>query len=185
MSRHWFVSRPVLMLAAATGFSAVLLSGAGQAATDTVYTYSTPQNGFFSIDRMAMMPTDDVAAGDFLIETGNGQGLRADGHCFNAAVNLPNGSSVVNMTVWYSSVAEGDPQFFLLRQRLSDGLTQTVAQAGPTEDSGLRKSVIANPNPNLKVTENQRFSYGFRACLSQLDKFYAARIQYTYTNAGD
>jgi len=185
MSRHWFVSRPVLMLAAATGFSALLLSSAGQAATDTIYSYSTPRNGYFSIDRMAMMPTDDVGAADFLIETGNGQGLRADNHCFNAAVNLPNGATVVNMAVWYSSSGEGDPQFFLLRQRLSDGLTQVVAMAGPADDSNLRKLVVATPALKFKVIDNERNSYGFRACLSQLDRFYAARLFYTFTEAGD
>jgi hypothetical protein len=174
------------MFAAVSGVAALLLSGAAQAITDTVFKYSTPKNGNFTIDRMAMTPADENAAANFSIETGNGQGLRATGpQCFNAAVNLPQGATIVRMTVWYSSVAEGDPDFFVLRQRLTDGQTDTVITSTGADDSGQRKTLNADANATFATVDNVRYSYGFGACLAQLDKFYAARILYTYTNAGD
>ena len=186
MSRLWFKSRPAVMFAAASGLAVLLLTGAAQAVTDTVFKYSTPKNGNFTIDRMAMTPADTDAADNFTIETGTGQGLRANGpQCFNAAVNLPQGATIVRMTVWYSSVAEGDPNFFVLRQRLTDGQTDTVIASTGADDSGLRKTLNADADPNYTAVDNVRYSYGFGACLAQLDKFYAARILYTYINAGD
>ena len=186
MLRLWFISRPVLMFAAAGGFAALLLGGAAQAVTDTVFRYSTPKNGYFTIDRMAMTPADTDAADNFSIETGNGQGLRANGpQCFNSGVNLPQHATIVKMTVWYSSVAEGDPDFFVLRQRLTDGQTDVVIMSTGADDSGQRKTLNANADVNFTDVDNVRYSYAFGACLAQLDKLYAARIHYTYGNAGD
>jgi hypothetical protein len=174
-------------LFAAGGFVAALfIAGAAHAVTDTIFRYSTPHNGYFSIDRMAMTPVDTDAAQNFSIEIGNGQGLRATGpQCFNSAVNLPQHAAIVKMTVWYSSVAEGDPDFFVLRQRLTDGHTDVVIMSTGADDSGQRKTLNANADMNFADVDNAHYSYGFGACLAQLDKLYAARIQYTYNTAGD
>lgn len=170
----------------AGGLTAMLLTAAAYAVTSDVFQYSTPQTGYFSIDRMAMTPTDDPAAADFTIDITSGEGLSTGvTHCFNSGVNLPEGATIVRMTVWYSSVAESNPAFSILRQKLVDGQTDVVAFKNGNDDSGLRKTLTANANVSFAAVDNTRFSYGFRACIGQLDAFYAARIQYTYTNAGD
>jgi hypothetical protein len=172
----------------AGGFlSALFLAGAAYAVTDTAFNYSTPKNGYFTIDRMAMAPTDDVAAASFSIKTGSGEGLADTGatRCFNSAVNLPHGATIVRLHVWFSSVAEADPEFSVLRQRLTDGLTHVVANIQTADDSGDRKVASANANASFAAVSNAQYSYGFRACIGQLDAFYAARILYTYTSAGD
>src|SRR5688572_10772986 len=124
----------------AGGFlSALFLAGAAYAITDTAFTYSTPKNGYYTIDRMAMTPTNDNAAESFSIQTGTGEGLTpgtTHPHCFNAAVNLPHGATIVRMHVWFSSVPEADPEFSVLRQRLTDGQTVVVASIQTADDSG-------------------------------------------------
>jgi hypothetical protein len=170
----------------AGGFlSALFLAGVAYAVTDTAFTYSTPKNGYFTIDRMAMTPPTNTAA--FTIETGTGEGLAGTNvtRCFNAAVNLPQGATIVRMHVWFSSVAESDPEFSLLRQRLTDGQTVVVAHVQTADDSGDRKVASSNADASFAAVNNTQYSYGLAACIGQLDAFYAARILYTYTSAGD
>ncbi len=173
----------------AGGFLAALfLAGAAYAITETAFTYSTPRNGYFTIDRMAMTPTNDNAADSFSIQTGTGEGLTpgtTHPHCFNAAVNLPHGATIVRMQVWFSSASESNPDFSILRQRLTDGQTDVVATVATLEDGAVRKLASANANASFAAVSNAQYSYGFAACIGQLDAFYAARILYTYTSAGD
>ena len=170
----------------AGGFlSALFLAGAAYAITSTDFTYSTPQNGYYTIDRMAMTPPNDAAS--FSIQTGSGQGLAGTNvtRCFNGAVNLPQGATIVRMHVWFSSVAESDPEFLVLRQRLTDGQTDVVINVQTADDSGDRKVANANADAGFAAVNNTQYSYGFAACIGQLDAFYAARILYRYTSAGD
>lgn len=170
----------------AGGFlSALFLGGAAYAITDTAFTYSTPRNGYFTIDRMAMTPPNDDAT--FSIETGSGEGLAGTNttRCFNAAVNLPQGATIVRIHVWYSSSGESDPEFLVLRQTLTDGQTDIVANIQTADNSGDRKVATANADAAFAAVSNTDYSYGFAACIGQLDAFYAARILYKYSNAGD
>jgi len=134
---------------------------------------------------MAMTPSSGTAS--FSIDTSSGEGLDGTNvtHCFNGAVNLPEGATIVRMHVWFSSVAESDPEFSVLRQRLGDGQTDVVANAQTSDDSGDRKVASANANAGFAAVNNAQYSYGFAACIGQLDAFYAARITYRYTSAGD
>ena len=51
------------------------------------------------------------------------------------------------------------------------------------DDTGIRKSAIAVP-PSHKFN-NAVYAYGLDVCISPDDVFFAARISYTYTSAGD
>lgn len=172
------------MITAAGIATALALSGSAQALTDKVFRYSSPQTGFYTIDRMAMVPDHDGAV--YLTEWSGGLTTKGDAlTCFNAGVNLPQHATITDVTVSYRSGTHYNPHFYLQRHKFSDGAAHTMAFAVPLDDSSTLKAGSLTLVPDLIVIDNRFYSYGFGVCLGADDAFYAARIRYTYETAGD
>src|SRR5690348_16507875 len=82
----------------------IVLGGAAHAVTDTIFKYTNPRTGFFTIDPMALSADTDGRTYTTDYQNGNISGAG----CFNTGVNLPNGATVTALTVWIASGAGND-----------------------------------------------------------------------------
>ena len=181
-----FSSRHSATIAAGSLVAIVSATAVAQAATDTIYKYSTPKIGNFSINPFAMSPTEDgvdystqfIAGGFIRLSSGTG--------CFSTGVNLPNGATMTRLTTFWTSGAGPKPGYTILRHTLSDGATVIVATGNVNDDTGTRKPFSANIDATAALVNNNQHSYTFVICMGGLnDAFHGARVSYTYTSAGD
>jgi hypothetical protein len=175
------------LIIAATSLAIVAaVSPAAQAATDTIYKYTTPKTGYFAISPLAMA-ADSEGADFFANFSGGSIKLNANSNtCFMTGVNLPNGATITGVAVFYSSGGSFSPNFQMLQHKLSDGTLTTIANESLTDNTGSRKSkALTLQTPDVKVN-NLANVYSFATCLGQpSNTFFGARIVYTYDNAGD
>jgi hypothetical protein len=159
--------------------------GTAQAANDTVYKYSTPKTGYFTIDHTTMVPTASGVnyAGSFA------DSLRltaASGTCFGAGVHLPHGAKITAVSVAYRSGNGEDPTAYVISRRFSNGAIALIALTEIVDNSDTRKIAHLATDPAVATVNNAVFSYTFAFCLSTTDNYFdIARITYTYQNAGD
>ena len=153
--------------------------------TDTVFRYSTPKTGDYTIAHMAMIPDGtDTADKGYLVT--HGEGLTVDqSACFNSGVNLPQNSTITAVTVYYASGNTSDVFAQVRRNRLSDGAPQVIASLLFTNNTETRTAGNITVDATKAVVKNNTFLYAFGLCLGAGDVFYAARISYQYDNAGD
>ena len=181
--------RRAIVLTATAVITPAVLHGAARATTDTVFRYSSPRVGHYSIHRLGMSPTDSSTT-YFSTATANSDGLATTGGtsgCFAAHVHLPQAATITNVMIWYkSSNAASSPQTILYRHRLSTDLDEQVAAVTFTDQSNMRKATNLAPNAGLEVIDNARYMYALMFCVNgSTASFYGARIDYTYTTAGD
>ena len=179
----YFTSRRAAIVAAVGLLAALSFSGVAQAITDTVFRYSTPKTGFYSIYHHALNPLNHFDAVAYLRDFNSGLfNIGTERICFGTGVNLPHAATLSAVTVFYKSGGSGNPDFYFGATRLSTGVT-TLFTRRPADDTGTLKSVNIPVDP-LVISNNQN-SYAFEACINPNDAFYSARITYTYNNAGD
>jgi hypothetical protein len=186
-------SRSAAMISASILAAAAIL-GAAQAATDTIFRYSTPRTGYFGIHSMALSPQGDGSLDYRSPWETEGLTVRPmnDG-CFSAGVHLPHGATITQLRVFYKSDPLDDvggpdgtvPTAYLLRREFSTNASQRVGfDALP--DSATPTSYVVSLNDARTTVNNTRYSYGFGICLENSgDTFHSARITYRYDNAGD
>jgi hypothetical protein len=160
------------------------LSGGALAITDSVFKYTNPKTGYYGIDHMAMAPDGTSSANDYGMDWGNGL-QAATGNCFNTAVNLPNGATITNVTVWYEGGTDAVLTVQLHRHKFIDGTSELVGTNSLTDTTSTRTSGNVPVAATIAVINNQQYSYGFGICVHSTSFFYAARIRYQYSNAGD
>jgi hypothetical protein len=157
--------------------------GSAGAVTDIIFKYKTPKTGYFTVGPMSLIPDSAGATGDYVSNyaagTFTGQG------CFNTGVNLPNGATITKIAVSYKSGVAHDIDVLMSRFPVAGGVPQAVAQQTIVDNKDLRKMVALTPVAANAVVNNLSFAYGIAFCLGTGDTFYAARILYTYDNAGD
>ena len=100
-------------------------------------------------------------------------------------MNLPNGSRITQLAVWYSSPAGSDPYVYLHRTRLSDGATGPLIPTGELfDDTDTRKLAVIPLIGGSSLVSNTGFAYAFGFCPGTGGAFGGARIAYAYNNAG-
>jgi hypothetical protein len=163
------------------------VAGTAQAVTDTVFKYSAPKNGFFTIDHTAMTPLASGSSYTSSFDTG----LRLTtngGPCFAAGVHLPNGAKITGVAVTYRSGVGEDPGGLLFSRKFSDGTATPIAVKEIVDDSDVRKVAHLGmlATPSQATVNNAQYSYTFGFCLETTDNFFdMARIAYTFQHAGD
>jgi hypothetical protein len=181
-----FASRRALTIAGSL-LAIVSIAAIAQAATDTIYRYSTPRTGVFQLSALAMTPTDKNV--DYEIEAPGGRVRMLSGSgCFTGGVNLPNGATITSVAgIIASGGGAGHPGFVFMRHTTSDGDLVAIAMLEEIfDDSGARKIFKAAVSEDAKAVNNNLYSYGFVVCLpGTADYFYGAKIGYTFTHAGD
>lgn len=173
--------------ASAAIVGALLVSGTAQAVTDTVFQYSAAKTGYYSISPMSLAFAGDGGNADkaFFIQT-NSVVRPTYGGCFLTGVNLPQGAVIKQLSVWFDTGAS--PNFIpsLTRLNFATGSLDLLAIANVGSNTPARKQInLAVTNASFGTVDNATYSYGFQVCIGPNDAFYAARIMYTFTNAGD
>lgn len=178
-------SRNAAMISASIVVAAAIL-GVAQAATENIYRYSSPRTGYVAIDNTDLSP-DGTNSLEYFNEWD--VALRPDPNrqgCFNSGVHLPHGAVITQVRVFYSATAETEASFVTIQRKpFANGINEEVAGAD-LPDSADRTRVDVALVASRTTVNNGQFSYGFGVCLrNDTDSFYAARIRYTYENAGD
>jgi len=161
--------------------------GTDQAITDTIFSYSPPKTGYFGLSPMAFVPADSFVANNYSIVPID-KIIAPAGGCFNAPVNLPHGATITKFIAWYSANGSQTGQFRIFRSRVTDGVADTVAviDLNNVDSGGARNQVIRDPIASNATVNNALYVYGAYVCLGSGGiLFNAARLTYTYTQAGD
>jgi hypothetical protein len=160
------------------------------AVVSNAFRYSPAQFGYYSISALNLGPRDFQSATNYTIDFTEGSLATIGGGtaCFSTGVNLPNGAVVRRLVVWFASsdaVVNG-PTVRLNRYALSNGAIQSlVAPSQLVSDTGDRLAAAFNVSSSFATVNNATHAYGLGVCLNTGDGFYQARIDYTYTSAGD
>jgi hypothetical protein len=168
---------------------ALLLSGAANAITDTVFRYSTPQTGYLAIPANVFTPLDDST----LYNVQNRSQLRLDTDdfaCFVTPVNLPQGADMTDLTVWYQNHSAGLAVSLLRKTNLDifNGFKELARRILPRGDASVTQEAnrsIAGPDA---IVDNKDNHYWLEYCArnaAQDGVLNSVRITYTYKNAGD
>jgi hypothetical protein len=178
-----FLTRNIAVLAASAVALVLVIGGAAHAVTDTVFKYTNPRTGFFTIDPMALTPDPDFRTYTTSYNAGN---LTGTG-CFNTGVNLPNGATITALTVWFASGASSDPSFFFVRRDLTTGNPDTFVNGVSVHDDSTARKGHTFKIPNTAIAKvDGVHSYGFGVCFPDAtNSFLGARVAYTFTTAGD
>lgn len=179
-------SRRTLIVAAGSLAAIVSIAAVAQAATDTIYRYTTPKTGSFSISPLQLTPNSNTVA--YSVDFVDGGRIQGTG-CFTTGVHLPQGATMTGLTTFWSSTLGGGgtvgPSYTLIRSTLNNGVATVVASGTAPNNTGGRKHFNANINAGTGLVNNNQNFYTFEICMGASDTFYGARISYTYTTAGD
>lgn len=176
------LARKLSFGAAAVSICAALSSNA-HAITSDSFTYSATKVGYYSIS-----PSDLIHDGFSKSTEGHsnswfgGTFTSESNSCYNTGVNLPEGSTITALVVWYSGTSGGSVFSYLVRQSLSNGSTENLGSIGATVLLTRSYRLI---NTTKSVVSNGLYNYMLGVCLPPNGSFSGARITYTYTNAGD
>ena len=175
---------PIIMLLCGVLIGVTLL-GTSLAVTSSTFKYSKTQKGVLSLSAMDFS-IDGSTAGNWLNNWGastisNDDPLR----CFNAGVHLPQGAKVKKVTWFYTSGPNTNLFGSFLRQRPAAANSVFLASVNPANDAGLVRSASDNVPAARQKVNNKVFQYGLGACFFDDTEFHGARVNYTYTKAGD
>lgn len=180
--RSYLTLRNVAAAVSGALLLALALSGTAKAITDTIYKYSTPKTGFYTIHPAAFTPDQSTRSFDM----GWGLGVSSsDGNtCFNASINLPSGVTVTELDSWFKSTS-GAEAFWMARVPVGSTSFDYLANKTDTDTSATMKPVLVPVSQN-NVIDNHHYLYIVGFCVANAaDIFHGARITYTYANAGD
>lgn len=169
-------------IAMMAGVSALLMSTPSAFAIDSsAFNYTTPKTGYLSVSPMDFAPDGSSSAANPYFNSWFGNVLTGNG-CFNTGLNFPHGATVTSVRVWYS----GALFINFTQTELATGTTgPSLQQSFPTNGTTDRRtSILAFGTPALKI-DTLKYSYALGICVGPDDSFRGARMQYTYTNAGD
>jgi hypothetical protein len=157
------------------------------AVVSNAFTYSPVQYGYYPISALGMSPDSNDSADAYFTSYNDGTIISNGATCFNTGLNLPNGAVVRRLVVWYSSDggAGEEPNVRLRRYALSDGSHQDIVPTTDlTDNSDARVAIAFNVSSNA-IINNATHAYGLGVCLDDGGRFFEARVDYTFTSAGD
>ena len=155
----------------------VLTATEAGAVTSKSFKYPSPKTGYLQIPAVAMTFDGDNATPTFEVSWPNGS--LSGNSCFNAPVDLPQGSTIVALTYIHT----GPVGFQMFRTDMATGASNYLANFVATAAMTRTVESLTLPTP-VKVNNATTF-YGLGVCLDIGEIFHGARIKYTYTNAGD
>lgn len=168
-------------IAMMAGVSAFLMSAPSAFAIDSAaFNYTSPKTGYLSVSTLDFAPDGSSSAANSYFNSWFGNTLTGDG-CFNTGLNFPNGALVTSVRIWYSGAAFVN----FTQTELTTGTTApSLSQSFPTNGTGDRRTSILAFGTPVKI-DTLKYSYGLGICVGTSDSFRGARMQYSYTNAGD
>jgi hypothetical protein len=177
-------SYPRLAKGLAAGIvAAIVLSGVAYAITGNAFIYSRAKPGYFSIHPASLAPFNDTIS--YQSSSGPPAQVQANG-CLTTGVHLPDGAKITGLSVWYAANTVGGVGFSLFRDTPSNGTDAYLVFGSSDDASGNRVGKLFSISRALATVNNKAGSYGFGVCpVNNTQIFYGARINYTYTTAGD
>jgi hypothetical protein len=171
------------LIAATALLATVFLGGTAEAITDTVFKYSTVQTGYLTVPAAAFV--SESSADQFAQNGVTIQPATTNTLCMDAPVNLPEGAKMTTIGVWYATNG-GLMQVQMFRQNLSTGTNVTLARRVLADTAGSRAQANLAVTGAGQIIKNEAFSYDLNFCTqgATANKFYSARIRYTYSTAG-
>lgn len=164
---------------------ALSFGGLARAITDTVFHYSTPQTGYYSISPMALVPNSG-STGYSTTEQSIFTSPTGTYGCFVTGVNLPDRARIAELRTWAATDTDLGIQAILFRVQLSDGTSDALVNMISHNTSSTRFAMAAAVAADKAVVVNQRYNYAVEICLAGANTvLYSGRLTYTYTNAGD
>lgn len=165
---------------------ASVIGGTAIAVTGPNFTYSSVQTGFLSISPSAMSPANYWTAENYRIypEAWLESSEEPEG-CFVTGINLPQGSKILSVTTFFRSSSQSDLKVQLIRKNMQTRGTVRMVEQQYFENTAASVSRTTNVSSGVATINNSTFAYGFSVCLSGGTTFDSARINYTYTSAGD
>lgn len=176
-----------IAVAAASIIAVLSFSGVAQAITDTVFRYSSPRIGRYTVDHLAMAPDRTSAANSNYGNTiAGGLTTGTNDTCFVTGINLPHGAALTAVTIYYVHGASsvGDLTADFVAHPLAAGGAQTLGSRAFANQDDIRRGGNLPIGAGI-VINNAQQSYGLRVCLFPFQAFYAARFTYTVNNAGE
>ncbi|MGH2751112.1 MAG: hypothetical protein ACRDK3_09615 [Actinomycetota bacterium] len=175
---------PIIMLLCGVLVGVTLL-GTSLAVTSSSFKYSKAQKGAVSLSPMDFS-IDGATAGNWFNSWGGSTITNDDdSRCFNAGVHLPQGAKVKKVTWFYTSGPNTDFFGNFLRQRPATANAVSLASVLPADDTALVASASDTVAAAQQKVNNKKFQYGLGACVVDDTEFHGARVNYTYTKAGD
>jgi hypothetical protein len=160
------------------------ISGDVGALTSESFQYEEEQIGYSSIAPMAMAPDGPHALLAYSNSAFGGFLTGGAGHCYMTAVDLPQGTRLRKLEIWYNSVTSDFSEISLHEIDLEDGTIEPLVLADLLSPPDIRQMDTFQIGGNRKI-DNRAKSYRFEACLDRGARFYGARITYAYRRAGD
>lgn len=164
----------------------MVLTGTAIAVTDSEFTYSTPQTGYLMVQTGDLVPIDAVHGNAYALHPflGAFHTGPAGTTCFRGGVHLPQGAVMRGLRTWYLSQSSGLSWELGRTDPATGGYDVLVARG--IEASPDPRSTVNDPIPaGLRSVNNARYLYTLTVCVTNSARWYAARITYTYTSAGD
>ena len=149
----------------------LVLSGTAMAVTDTRFTYSTVQTGYFMLGAGDLVPDDTSSAQNY--SQSAYFGVYGD-DCFVAGVHLPQGASISSVRTSYQSGGESNIGFYLSRENPVTGSYTGLVDRYVSDDAGLRTYVNDVVPADRRVVNNALYSYTYTVCLGLYTTFYGA-----------
>ncbi len=164
-----------------------MLIGTAFAITANTFSYSRIKTGYYSIHPGALAPIDTLAASNYNVnfvnpsmDTGSGSSV-----CFSTGINLPNGASIVSLTIFYQSNASSNISALMTRLALSTGIPDNFLFQIISDDSDVRRRSVFPVPAASQFVDNSAYAYALAVCIAAGTTFNGARIRYTYKTAGD
>lgn len=167
-----------------------LFLGTALALTAKSFKYSSPRTAYLTLNPAGFAP-DHLGnpANDYDNDYGSTTITSpGDDRCFADNVNLPQGSKIINLKIYYASGQAADPgiEANLRRSDVNTGNPDILARVPfvDTDDvrTGTSDPVAGTAN---RTVNNKIYAYTVLACLDESREFGGARITYRYANAGD
>jgi hypothetical protein len=183
------ITRNAALFAASAIVAALFLAGAARAVTDTIFQYSAPKTGYYSLSPGAFSPSSGGTSYGITGGPDTLTDIAGSRECFNSAVNLPQDAKMTAFASWYKSDIAKNITVLLFRSKPADGTSDIVAKLVSTDASGARKPInLVIPQSAIATVDNLNYVYSAFVCFhigNANNQYYGARISYTYTTAGD
>jgi hypothetical protein len=163
-----------------------LVSSAAHALTATTFTYSGPKSGFLMLGPADFAPENNLS--DYSMNYNVGIGTSSSSQvCLYAPAQLPQEATIKHIIAVYARPAASDTISVVLRRvsinplRIDHIANDPPAQPPVSEYSGAVYAAL----PKFSVIANHLHRYDVKVCLANDARLFHARIDYTYTHAGD
>ena len=176
--------------AAAAGALLLALASDAGAVTDTNFTYSAFKLGSYVISPLEMVPDTAASMAGFVDRIGFSDITNTSNSriCFSTALKLPTGAWIYSLEVFLKDgfTEDTDPLAVFYRYDPVANTNEALVNNSIKYDDDTRHTkTYFITNNNFRLTNTDKYAYGFGFCIPKDGAFFGARIRYHYNSAGE